>query len=104
MNDVVIGAWREGLSKTMTLDIAAIEKRYNQGFRQLPFESTVMELVLILDAQDLMFSDLLIDMACECECDHIPDLPMSTDEFHNMLRVDTELKEAVAKSKGRAKK
>jgi hypothetical protein len=71
MNDVVIGAWREGLSKTIAADIAAIEKRYHQGFRQLPFESTVMDLVLILDAQDLMFADLLVDMSCECcECDH----------------------------------
>jgi hypothetical protein len=30
-----------------------------------------MDLVLILDAQDLMFADLLVDMSCECcECDH----------------------------------
>ena len=76
MNDVVIGAWREGLDKTLTADIATIEKRYHQGFRQLPFESTVMELVLILDAQDLMFADLLVDMECECGggCVHEPEV------------------------------
>jgi hypothetical protein len=75
VNDVVIGAWREGLSKTIAADIAAIEKRYHQGFRQLPFESTVMELVHILDAQDLMFADLLVDMSCECDRQCYPPAP-----------------------------
>jgi hypothetical protein len=87
MEDVVIGAWRNGLSPKMTADIAHIEDRYNKGFRQLPWESTVMELVLILDAQDLMFDDLLADMAHDCDCDHDYPLAETLDDVEIPIEV-----------------
>lgn len=67
MNDVVVGAWRNGLDERTALDIAEIEKRYAQGFRQLPYESTVMEMVLILDACDDAIADMM-DFECEESC------------------------------------
>jgi hypothetical protein len=66
MNDVVIGAWREGLTKQNKEDIATIEKRYNQGFRLLPFESTVLDLVLTFDAYEEIANDLLMDCCTDC--------------------------------------
>ena len=59
LNDVVIGAWRHGLDKIMLGQVEHVEQRRNTGFRLLPYESTVSELALILDAYDEIFEELL---------------------------------------------
>lgn len=64
MNDVIIGAWRNGLDKQMAADLEITEKRHAQGFRLLGFESTVLQLAQLLDAHDELFAELLTK-----ECD-----------------------------------
>lgn len=49
LQDVVIGAWREGLTVAFASQVAQAEKNFNIGLRQLPYESTVLELTRILD-------------------------------------------------------
>jgi hypothetical protein len=66
MIDVVIGAWREGLTKQRSEDIKAISERGNQGFRLAPFEATILELSMALDAYDVFLDDLYVD--CDCDC------------------------------------
>jgi hypothetical protein len=66
-NDVTIGNWRAGLNKTLAADLKFIEDRYRQGFRQLPYESTVMALALILDAYDKHLDQLPKESdGCDC--------------------------------------
>lgn len=61
MNDVVIGAWRNGLTLAQAGDLQAIEKRLEQGFRLLPNENTVVELSQMLDRYDEFAEEILTD-------------------------------------------
>ena len=49
---LTVGEWRSGLPTAVLSQIREVEGRSNQGYRQLPYESTVMYLVLLLDGYD----------------------------------------------------
>lgn len=49
-NEFIVGAWRQGLADPTV--IATVEKRRKQGFRQLAYESTIVELIDLLDEYD----------------------------------------------------
>ena len=56
--DVLIaGAWRHGLNDPTV--VAEVERRREAGFRQLPYESTVVELADLLDSYDHLTNELL---------------------------------------------
>lgn len=59
-NDLVVGAWRNGLKDTTRKSVEEVMKRYNGGMRQLPYESTVAELAILLDGLDAFAADLLM--------------------------------------------
>ncbi len=61
MNDVVIGAWRNGLTPTLASDVKVIEERREKGFRLLPYESTVSDLTLVLDGYDAFANETLTE-------------------------------------------
>jgi len=51
-NVLMVGAWRNGLGEATATYVQEVEKRRAQGHRQLPYESTVAELVDLLDSYD----------------------------------------------------
>lgn len=65
MNDLIVGAWRNGLDETTGGYVTDVEARKSKGFRQLPYESTVQELTELLDSYDELVSELL---QADCEC------------------------------------
>ena len=72
MVDVVVGAWRNALSKALASEVASVEERRDKGFRLLPYESTVSELALILDGYDAFAQDILTE-----DLPHGEELPFS---------------------------
>lgn len=58
-NDVVVGAWREGLGDPSVVE--DVLKRRASGFRQFPYESTVVELADLLDGYDSFAEELLTE-------------------------------------------
>jgi hypothetical protein len=78
MSDVVIGAWREGLTKQRTEDIKDITKRADQGFRLAPLEAFALELSMALDAYDVFLDDLYVDCDCDC-CEELAEHICGTD-------------------------
>jgi hypothetical protein len=58
-NDLIVGAWRNGLSPTTAGFVEAAEKQRSQGFRLLPLASTVVELADLLDSYDSVGEELL---------------------------------------------
>ncbi len=61
MNDLVIGAWRNGITRQLAGDVATVEERLRQGFRLLPYESTVSDLTHLLDGYDAFAHALLYE-------------------------------------------
>jgi hypothetical protein len=60
-NDLVVGAWRNGLNATTAGFVEAAEKQRAQGFRLLPLASTVVELCDLLDSYDNVGEELLLN-------------------------------------------
>lgn len=59
-NDLVVGAWRNGLDPHVTGHLVKeAEKQRAAGFRLLPYISTVMELADLLDMYDEWAGDTL---------------------------------------------
>lgn len=72
MTDRVIGAWRNGLSVELYSQVEAVDERRDKGFRLLPYESTVSELSLLLDADDAFFEEILTsEPACCMEIEEL---------------------------------
>ena len=60
MNDVVAGAWRNGLDVKLRSEVEQVEARRDKGFLLLPYESTVARLAELLDAYDVLVEELLL--------------------------------------------
>lgn len=64
-NDLVVGAWRNGLGDHAAEHVGEVDKRRTQGFRQLAYESTVAQLSDLLDSYDTLAAELLSE---QCKC------------------------------------
>lgn len=65
MTDLCVGNWHGGLDVALAGEVALIEQRRLQGFRLLPYESTVSELALLLDGYDAITEEILTE---DCGC------------------------------------
>ena len=60
-NDLIAGAWRNGLDDVTAGVVAEVEKRRAAGFRQLAYEKTCVDLIDLLDSQDNLAETLLME-------------------------------------------
>lgn len=58
-NDLVVGAWRNGLEASVREYVQEAESRASKGFRQLYMEYAVIKLCQLLDGYDSVASELL---------------------------------------------
>ena len=58
-NDLIAGAWRNGVDQTTLAFVNEEMERRRAGFRLLPLSSTVVELTDLLDCYDDLVEDLL---------------------------------------------
>jgi hypothetical protein len=58
-NDLIVGAWRNGLEGSTAEFVAEVEDRRGKGFRQLYMESAVANLCDLLDSYDSVAQELL---------------------------------------------
>jgi hypothetical protein len=72
MNDLIVGAWRNGLDANTQGAVEGIEKRRAAGFRLLPNDSVVADLADMLDSYDSVAEELLDDRVCDCYEEHKP--------------------------------
>lgn len=80
MVDVIAGAWRNGLDKALASQVQVVEERREKGFRQLPYESTVSELALMLDAYDALLNEILTESCCHVTRAELEIATASTEE------------------------
>ncbi len=59
MNDLIVGAWRNGVGSDVTDIVDEAYAKQKSGFRQFPNESTVRELAELLDSYDEVANELL---------------------------------------------
>ena len=62
-NDLIAGAWRNGVDQTTLAFVNEEMERRRAGFRLLPLSSTVVDLADLLDSYDDLVEDLLLDKA-----------------------------------------
>lgn len=62
-NDLIAGAWRNGVDQTTLVFVNEEMERRRAGFRLLPLSSTVVDLADLLDGYDDLVEDLLLDKA-----------------------------------------
>jgi len=60
-NDLIAGAWRNGVDQTTLAFVNEEMERRRSGFRLLPLSSTVVELADLLDSYDDLAEYLLLD-------------------------------------------
>ena len=58
-NDLIAGAWRNGVDQTTLVFVNEEMERRCAGFRLLPLSSTVVDLADLLDGYDDLVADLL---------------------------------------------
>lgn len=61
MSDLILGAWRNGLSEGQAGDLEEIEKRHEQGFRLMPLDYLVLQFADYLNEYDELFAELVGD-------------------------------------------
>lgn len=59
MSDLIVGAWRNGLSESTQQFVEEVEERQGKGFRQLPHEKSMLELVGLLEGYDAVTGEIL---------------------------------------------
>jgi len=59
MNDLIVGAWRNGLTTPTSDLVNDAAERVRLGFRPLPYQETVLALSDLLDSYDEIVADFL---------------------------------------------